>query len=183
MVGKKLVSSGILIAMALTIGIFGYKLNYEMSQSQMNQSQTKFCLYTEEGSSGIARLRYTQNLTIALLSDTEFEIVYTAKTAEDLHEERAELILSSGLVQVDGTMRWEGDLDPDELLTLKATARVSEDGRFRVRGTIGFSFSDSPQIEHADLYVVVENGRIVDVTLDSGEKAPTPEQAAEEIKP
>ena len=168
---------GILMAMLPVIGFLAYARNYQISQRQTN-----FCLYIEQGDSGIARLRYTQELVISLFSDTELEIVYTAKTSEDLHNEKAQLILSSGLAHINGTLLWEGDLDPEESLTLAAIAHVSEDGSLRVRGTIGFSYSDTTQIEHADLYVIVENGRIVDITLASGETAPKPQQIVEKLK-
>ena len=150
--------------------------------SLFNVGQTRFCFYATEGSSGIARLRYTQNLTVRLLSDTHFEMVYTVSASEDLQNERAELLLSSGLIHVSGSLVWEGDLKPEGSVKLTATARIQESGEFRVRGTIGFREADLPQTEHADLYVIVQDGKITKVVLDGGQTAPTPEQAIEQLK-
>jgi len=168
---------GVLATIVPMIVIFAYD-----GGSLVNTRQTRFCLYTTEGSSGIARLRYTQNLTIHLLSDTHFEMVYTAHTSEDLQNEKAELLLSSGLIRVSGPLIWEGDLKPESSVKLTATARIQENGKFRVRGTIGFRYADVPQTEHADLYVIVENGKITSVVLDGGQTALTPEQALEELR-
>jgi hypothetical protein len=143
----------------------------------IQEKQTVFTSTSEAGGEGIARLRYDQNLTIELLPEGEYDFVvrYTVKTDEDLKNESAGIFLDpEGLAAFDVPPTegsWEGDLAPGESLTLSIAVIVTKDnGKFLVRGLVGFGAVQTPegtykheQTEHTDLYVVVENGKVVDV--------------------